>query len=124
MSNDMMLYQSVITDIRNIISAGRESAYSAASTAMIMTYWNIGRRIVEQQQFGEERAEYGKHLISALSDELTKEFGKGFSERNLRNFRKFYTLFPDDKIWQTRLPNLTWSHFSYLLRVADENARI
>lgn len=89
-----------------------------------MTYWNIGKRIVEQEQAGEGRAEYGKHLISALSDELTKEFGKGFSERNLRNFRKFYTLFPDDKIWQTRLSNLSWSHFSCLLRVSDENARI
>lgn len=124
MSNDMRLYQSVISDIRNIITTGRDSAYSAASTAMIMTYWNIGKRIVEQEQSGEDRAEYGKHLISALSDELTKEFGKGFSERNLRNFRKFYTLFPNDQIWQTRLPNLTWSHFSCLLRVADENARI
>lgn len=124
MSNDMMLYQSIISDIRDIISAGRDSAYSAASAAMIMTYWNIGKRIVEQEQSGEDRAEYGKRLISALSDELTKEFGKGFSARNLRNFRKFYTLFPDDKIWQTRLPNLTWSHFSCLLRVADENARI
>lgn len=124
MSDDMMLYQSIISDIRDIISAGRDSAYSAASAAMIMTYWNIGKRIVEQEQSGEDRAEYGKRLISALSDELTKEFGKGFSARNLRNFRKFYTLFPDDKIWQTRLPNLTWSHFSCLLRVADENARI
>lgn len=75
MSNDMILYQSVITDIRNIIAAGRESAYSAASTAMIMTYWNIGKRIIEQEQAGEDRAEYGKHLIAALSDELTKEFG-------------------------------------------------
>ena len=124
MSDDMMLYQSIISDIRDIISAGRDSAYSAASAAMIMTYWNIGKRIVEQEQSGEDRAEYGKRLISALSDELTKEFGKGFSARNLRNFRKFYTLFPDVKIWQTRLPNLTWSHFSCLLRVADENARI
>lgn len=124
MRNDMTLYQSIISDIRDIITAGRDSAYSAASAAMVMTYWSIGKRIVEQEQSGEERAEYGKRLISALSDELTKEFGKGFSERNLRNFRKFYTLFPDDKIWQTRLPNLTWSHFSCLLRVADENARI
>ncbi len=124
MGNDMVLYQSVISDIRDIITAGRDSAYSAASAAMIMTYWNIGKRIVEQEQSGEDRAEYGKHLISALSDELTKEFGKGFSERNLRNFRKFYTLFSDDQIWQTCLPNLTWSHFCCLLRVPDENARI
>ena len=120
----MTLYQSVISDIKDIITTGRDSAYNAANAAMIMTYWSIGKRIVEQEQSGENRAEYGKHLISALSEELTKEFGKGFSERNLRNFRKFYTLFSDDKIWQTRLPNLTWSHFNCLLRVSDENARI
>jgi len=124
MENSLMLYQSVISDIRNIITAGRESAYNAASAAMVMTYWNIGKRIVEQEQAGENRAEYGKRLISALSDELSKEFGKGFSERNLRNFRKFYTMFSDAEIWQTRLPNLTWSHFCSLLRVSDENARI
>lgn len=107
-----------------MIATGRDRAYSAVNTAMVMTYWNIGKRIVEQEQSGESRAEYGKRLIAALSNELTKEFGKGFSERNLRNFRKFYTLFPDDQIWQMCLPNLTWSHFNCLLRVTDENARL
>ena len=124
MSNDMILYQSVITDIRNIIAAGRESAYSAASTAMIMTYWNIGKRIIEQEQAGEDRAEYGKHLIAALSDELTKEFGKGFSERNLHYYRKFYSYFPDEAILNACVQNLNWTHLRSLLRVSDENARI
>ena len=63
-------------------------------------------------------------IICLLSEELTKDFGRGFSERNIRNFRKFYVLFPDEKIWQTCLPNLMWSHICCLLRVTDEDARI
>lgn len=63
-------------------------------------------------------------MIHLLSEELTRDFGRGFSERNIRNFRKFYVLFPDKEIWQTCLPNLTWSHVCCLLRVPDEDARI
>lgn len=124
MENSLNVYQSVITDIKDIISLGRENAYNAANKEIVLTYWNVGKRIVEQEQAGKERAEYGKRLIEVLSNELTKEFGKGFSERNLRNFRKFYVMFPDIEIWQTCLPNLTWSHICCLLRVTDEDARI
>ena len=126
METEMVLqgYQSVIADIKSIIASGRKNAYNAVNNTMILTYWSIGKRIVEQEQDGNARAEYGKHLIHALADELTKEFGKGFSERNLRNFRKFYQMFPDCSIWQTCLPNLTWSHICCLLRVTDEDARI
>ena len=70
MENDLILYQSFITDIKTIIATGRDSTYRAANAAMIMTYWGIGKRIVEREQNGEHRAEYGKHLISMLSDEL------------------------------------------------------
>ena len=122
--NNISLYQPFITDIKELITKGRNAAYNATNTAAIMTYWNIGKRIVEQEQSGTERAEYGKRLISILSDELTKEFGNGFTDRNLRNFRKFYLMFPDDKIWHTCVPNLNWTHFRSLLRVPDENARI
>lgn len=124
MEKDLALYQPIVTDIKQIISAGQQSAYNAANTAMVLTYWHIGKRIVEQEQEGSERAEYGKRLIPVLSEELKKDFGKGYSERNLRNFRKFYQMFPDLSIWQTRLPNLTWSHMCCLLRVQDEDARI
>lgn len=124
MENDLILYQSFITDIKTIIAAGRDSTYRAANAAMIMTYWGIGKRIVEQEQNGEHRAEYGKHLISMLSDELMKEYGKGFSEKNLRYFRKFYIMFPDCEIWNACVPNLNWTHFRSLLRVEDENARL
>ena len=65
-----------------------------------------------------------KTAETQVSDELTKEFGSGFSDRNLRNFRKFYLLFPDEKIWNACVPNLNWTHFRSLLRVDNEDARI
>ena len=106
MDNNLMVYQSVITDIKNIINTGQQEAYGAASKAMVMTYWNVGKRIVEQEQAGKEHAQYGKKLLAALSDELTKEYGNGYSERNLRYFRKFYQYFPDKEIWNACVPNL------------------
>ena len=105
MENHLTPYQSVITEIKSIISSGQEAAYSASSKAMLLTYWNIGKRIVEQEMGGSERAEYGRGLISALADDLTKEFGKNYSKRNLHYYIKFYQCFRS------------------LLRVADENAR-
>lgn len=122
--NEVVEYQTAVEDIKRIIASGQTYAYQAANKAMVLTYWQIGKRIVEQEQKGEKRAAYGKQLICLLSEELTKDFGRGFSERNIRNFRKFYVLFPDEKIWQTCLPNLTWSHICCLLRVTDEDARI
>ena len=124
MNNEITIYQSVISDIRDIIIAGRNSAYKAVSAAMIKTYWNIGKRIVEQEQAGEPRAEYGKRMISVLTDKLTKEFGLGFSSRNLQYYRKFYILFPDEEIVNACVHNLNWTHFRSLLRVLDENARV
>ena len=76
MENRLTPYQSVIIEIKSIISSGQEAAYSASSKAMLLTYWNIGKRIVEQELGGSERAEYGRGLISTLAEELTKEFGK------------------------------------------------
>lgn len=123
MANDIVNYQDVITDIRGIITSGREVAYNAANKAMVLTYWHIGKRIVEQEQAGKERAKYGQALIEALADELTKEYGRSFSKRNLQYFRKFYLAFPDEQIVNTCVHNLNWSHFRALLRVPDENAR-
>ena len=111
-----------VNDIKTIIRNGRQSAYSAVSAVMTETYWNIGKRIIEQEQQGKTRAEYGKHLIDMLAEELTKEFGTGYSPRYLRQFRKFYTIFPDLEIWKTRFPNLSWSHYLKVLRVADITA--
>ena len=114
---------SFINDVISIVSKGRDDAYKAVNESMVMTYWNIGKRIVEEEQHGELRAEYGTQLLKNLSEALTNHFGKGFTERNLRNFRQFYSLFPDFEIWHTRVPNLTWSHFRKLLGITDEKAR-
>lgn len=124
MKNEISIYQSVITDIKDIISSGRELAYTAANRAMVFTYWHIGKRIVEQEQNGNERAEYGKALMDVLSNELTKEYGKSYSKRNLQYFRKFYLAFPDEQIVNACVHNLNWTHFRSLLRVSDRNARV
>ena len=124
MANDIDNYQKVITDIKGIISSGREVAYNATNKAMVFTYWHVGKRIVEQEQEGKERAKYGQALIKVLADELTKEYGKSFSKRNLQYFRKFYLAFPDEQIVNACVHNLTWTHFRTLLRVPDENARL
>lgn len=124
MANELKIYQSVIDDVKDIISSGMESAYNATSRAMVLTYWNVGRRIVEQEQNGNQRAEYGVAMMDALAVELTKEYGKSYSKRNLQYFRKFYQYFPDIAIVNSCVHNLTWTHFRSLLRVSDEDARI
>lgn len=113
----------IVDDIKNIINNGRSAAYAAVNSTMITTYWNIGRRIVEEEQNGNQRAEYGRELIKMLAKELTYEYGSGYSERYLAYFRKFYITIPDLKILQTCLQNLKWSHILTALRVDDETAR-
>ena len=124
MEGNLVSYQPITSDIKKMIAVGQDAAYNAVSRAMLMTYWNIGKRIVEEEQNGAERAEYGKRLILILSEALTKEFGSNYSDRSLRYYRKFYLYFRDFEIWNTRVPNLNWSHFRALLRVSDEDARI
>ena len=114
----------VVAEIKEIISRGILSAYTVVNSASILTYWSVGKRIVEQECRGKTRAEYGKHLISVLADELSREFGDSFSARNLHSFRKFYLLFPDVKIVNACVHNLTWTHIRSLLRVDDEAARV
>ena len=99
----------VVDDIKSIINNGRIMAYTAVNSTMIATYWKIGRRIVEEEQQGKERAEYGKNLITALANELTHKFGNGFSARYLRAFRQFYLVVPNYEIWKSRFPNLLWT---------------
>lgn len=118
------IYKSILTDIKEIINSGRNAAYSAANSIAIMTYWNIGKRIVQEEQQGQARAEYGKQLTKILSKDLSEEFGGSYSQRNLEYYRKFYMLFKGLEILNTRVQNLTWSHFRFLLRVPDENARL
>ncbi|MDR0802923.1 DUF1016 N-terminal domain-containing protein [Fluviicola sp.] len=113
----------LITEIKQVVYNARKHAYQAINSAMVEAYWQIGRRIVEEEQQGSERAAYGKEIIKNLSEELTKEFGKGFSERTLREFRQFYLYFSDLEIQRTLFAKLNWSHFQRVLKVSDEKAR-
>ena len=81
-----------VVEIKEILSNARKRAYSAVNSAMVEAYWNIGKRIVEEEQDGKERAEYGKEIIKKLSKELTTEFGKGFSERTLWEIKQLIIL--------------------------------
>lgn len=83
------------TDVRGILADARRAAYTAVHSAMVAAYWQIGQRIVEEEQGGSAKAMYGEGLLKELSKALTAEFGKGFSLANLKNFRKFYLTFPD-----------------------------
>lgn len=103
------------TDVCSIIEEGRREAYASVNQKMIETYWNIGRRIVEEEQKGEARAEYGAQIIAQLSERLTHQYDKGFSKINLAYFRQVYLTISDLKISQSRLQNLTWTHITKVL---------
>ena len=120
----MEISNNYINEIKTILKNARQKAYTAINSAMVEAYWKIGRRIVEEEQSGRERAEYGKEIIKNLSKELTEEFGKGFGERNIRNIRQFYVLFSDYEKWKSLISKLTWTHIQKVLRVSDEKARI
>ncbi|MGI6393958.1 MAG: DUF1016 N-terminal domain-containing protein [bacterium] len=109
-----------VDEIKRILSEARAQVYSAVNVAMVQAYWLIGKRIVEEEQNGAEKAKYGEKLLQTLAIELSSEFGKGFDERELRRIRQFYLTFP---IRGTLRPELSWSHYRRLIRVTNEKAR-
>ena len=111
-----ILYQ----EVSDIIIGARHTVYRAANTEMVKAYWNIGKLIVKEEQKGKGRAEYGKEILKDLSKKLTSEFGKSFSDRNLRHMRQFYTVFP---IWNAVRSELSWTHYRLLLKVNDVASR-
>ena len=122
--SELTINANVLNDIRKIIEEGRRQAYAAVGQVAIATYWNIGRRIVEEEQQGQERAKYGARLIANLAQQLTLEFGNGFSYRSLNEYRRFYLSFRDLEIMHTRVHNLTWSHFRIIMREATPEGRL
>ena len=92
---------SFVGDLKIIVGSAREYSYRAANLMQVVSNWLVGWRIVEQEQQGSKRAEYGKHVIELASKALTEEFGKGYSETNIRSFRRFYLEFKDIQIQQT-----------------------
>ncbi|OCH40064.1 PDDEXK nuclease domain-containing protein [Aliivibrio fischeri] len=111
----------LLNNIRTLLVEGRKQVAQTVNTTMVQTYWQIGRLIVEGEQQGETRAEYGKQVLKTLSVSLTEEFGKGFSVRNLRNMRSFYQAFPNR---QTLSADLSWSHYNKLISIENEHARL
>ena len=110
-------------DIRGIIEQGRGRAYAAVNQIAVLTYWHIGRRIVEEEQHGKARAQYGTQLIKTLAEQLMPKYGNTFNKRNLDYFRQFYSCFDNLEIVNTCVHNLTWSHFRSIIQVADPKAR-
>ena len=140
----------LVNDLKTIVSKARSKAFAAVNYSLVERNWRIGKRIVEEEQNGASRAEYGKHIIEVASAALTEEFGKGFSATTLRVFRRFYLKFSNLQIQRTvsvefnasiqqtpseELSNnlqhvqkagihlLPWSHYELLIRIEDKRAR-
>lgn len=106
--------------IADLITEARQKVRTAVNSAMVFTYWHIGKLIVEDEQSGEVRAEYGKAVLQELAAKLTEEFGKGFTLSNLKYMRLFYQKFPNGHAVSDQL---NWTHYRHLLKVENEDAR-
>lgn len=123
-NSGLSMHDHFVSEVCSIIDDGRRQAYATVGQIAIMTFWNVGRRIVEEEQHGESRATYGIKLIQNLSDVLLPIYGVSYSKRNLDYYRKFYQLFPDPEIVNTRVHNLEWSHVRRVLSVTNAEARL
>jgi hypothetical protein len=108
-----------VEDVVQIIEQARKKAYSATAFVMVEAYWLVGKRIVEDEQHGLEKASYGK----AILEKLSKELGKGFGARTLRDFRQFYLVFPNWEYLAHLCAKLHWSHLRLIMRISDSDAR-
>lgn len=106
--------------IAQVIQQARSQVRQTVNHAMVQSYWEIGRLILEHEQQGESRAAYGKQQLQTLSQQLTEQLGKGFDVRNLRNMRAFYQAFPNRNALRTEL---SWTHYRSLLRIENTSAR-
>lgn len=110
---------SLIKDIKAIIEESKKLVTRNVNTVMLQTYWNIGRRIVEEEQNGNDKVGYGEYIIKNLSKELSKEYGRGFSSTNLKMMRRLYNEY---QIGQTLSDRLSWSHYHFLNLMWKSNA--
>jgi len=110
----------IIDDIRKLLTASRKKLQQSVNSVMVQTYWQIGKMIIEDEQNGKNRAEYGKKQLKHIAESLTIEFGKGFDITNLRKMRQFYIVFP---IQGTVCLELSWSHYRRLIRIENTDAR-
>jgi predicted nuclease of restriction endonuclease-like (RecB) superfamily len=122
MSNNEIQSNFLFENIKNLIKESQNRIIAAISNTMSLTYFEIGRMIVEEEQKGELRANYGKQIIKTLSAKLTKDFGQGFSMRNIEQMRQFYIAYSIPQTLSAEF-KLSWSHYLILMRINDENER-
>ena len=118
-SNKNFMDKEFYTQIKEILLEARHKVYQTANFEMVLAYWKIGKSIVEKQG-GNERSEYGRGLIKELSEQMTKDFGKGYTIANLKNMRQFYLAFPKGYALRSEL---SWTHYRLLMRVENPKAR-
>ena len=121
--------EQLYSNIKNLLLNARKQVLTTVNSVMTLTYYEIGRQIVEEEQNGKNRASYGKELIKNLSVKLTKEFGKGFGDRNIELMRKFYLVFSNDEKTKSLISEsinpfqLSWTHYIRLMRMTDIKER-
>jgi hypothetical protein len=108
----------LLKDLRDLINEARQDVARQVNSALVLLYWRMGKRI-RQDILEEKRAEYGEQILPTLSAELMKEFGSGFTARNLANMVRFAEVFPDEKILHTLCAKLSWSHFRLIIYLND-----
>jgi len=112
---------SFVEQVKQLLRDAQQGAVRSVNAIMVQTYYELGKRIVEEEQHGEEQSNYGEYILDKLSTELTSEFGKGYSKRNLELIRKFYSTyrFAKSPISQS----ISWTHYLQLMRISNENER-
>ena len=110
-------------DVYEILDEAKSKTYEAANNIMTYAYWNVGKRIIEQEQKGNRKAKYGSYLIKRLSQELSDEYGTGFSIANIRNCRQLYLTFPKESYGYSLIGKIHWSHLRTIMRLDDEEER-
>ena len=124
MNKEVHIDKEFYSEIGDLLRMARNKSYQAVNTIMVQTYWQIGKRIVEQEQHGQRSAGYGEYLITNLSRYLSDSFGKGFSEANLWNMKQFYQTFPDYEEFSTHcVGNLSWTNARRIMRISNPDER-
>ena len=116
---ELQFYQ----DVHAILDEAKSKIYEAANNIMTYAYWNVGKRIIEQEQKGNRKAKYGSYLIKRLSQELSDEYGTGFSVANIRNCRQLYLTFPKESYGYSLIGKIRWSHLRTIMRLDNEEER-
>ena len=134
---DELIKESFYNQVLELFQNAKRKVSSAVNMTMVYSYYEAGRMIVEEEQQGKERAEYGKYILKQLSEKLTKELGRGFSYDNLKLMRKFYSVYSKDVIGEMAFPQsanlpvtregrkfyLSWSHYLILMRISNKDER-